>query len=174
MTLFLIALLLQSPIALPERVALENPAAGNPVPKKLQKDYDKLWKRFLTGKEDAKVFSGLDKLLKQSPDAAPVLVVQAYIDLYAGRFVDGERRLQAVLKKHPADPVAAFYLAELAYSRGDFVQANDLYGRLQASGSPVAGSDTEDSGLCYWRWKRCCRTPGALRQGAAHGCRAFL
>ena len=141
MTVFLIALLLQLPIALPERAALENPAVGNPVPRKLQKDYEKLWKRFLTGKEDPKVFSGLDKLLKQSPDTAPVLVVQAYIDLYAGRSVDGERRLQAVLSKHPADPVAAFYLAELAYARGDFVRANDLYGRLGASGLPVAGSD---------------------------------
>ena len=89
MTLFLIALLLQLPIALPERAALENPAVENPVPRKLQKDYEKLWKRFLAGKEDAKVFSSLDKLLKQSPDAASALVVQAYIDLYAGRFVDG-------------------------------------------------------------------------------------
>jgi len=141
MTLFLIALLLQLPIALPDRASLENPAVENPVPRKLQKDYEKLWKRFLTGKEDAKVFSGLDKLLKQSPDAAPVLVVQAYIDLYAGRVVDGERRLQVVLSKHPTDPVAAFYLAELAYSRSDFVRANDLYSRLRASGSPVAGSD---------------------------------
>ena len=141
MTLFLIALLLQLPIALPDRASLENPAVENPVPRKLQKDYEKLWKRFLTGKEDAKVFSGLDKLLKQSPDAAPVLVVQAYIDLYAGRVVDGERRLQVVLSKHPTDPVAAFYLAELAYSQGDFVRANDLYSRLRASGSPVAGSD---------------------------------
>jgi predicted Zn-dependent protease len=141
MTFFLFALLFQVQLALPPRANLENPAAANPVPKQAQKDYDKLWKRFLTGKEDAKVFADLDKFLKKNPDVLPALEIQTYIDLYAGRQGDAERRLQTVLSKRPADPVAVLYLGEFAYSRGDFVRANDLYSLLRAPGPSVPGLD---------------------------------
>jgi tetratricopeptide (TPR) repeat protein len=132
MTFLLIALLLQLPIALPARSLIENPANASPVPQKALKDYDKLWKRFLSGKEDKKVTSDLDKFLKKNPEALPGLTVQAYIDLYAGRTSEAERRLQQVLAGQSADPVALFYLGELAYARGDFVAANDLFTRLEA------------------------------------------
>lgn len=141
MMFFLIAFLFQLQVALPGRAALENPAVANPVPKQLQKDYDKLWKRFLTGKEDAKVFAELEKLLKKNPDALSVVEVQAYVVLYAGRFDDAERRLQAVLVKRPDDPMAAYYLGEFAYSRGDYLTAYDLFRRLRTPGPPVPGLD---------------------------------
>ena len=141
MTFFLIALLFQAQLALPVRTNLENPAVSSPVPKQLQKDYDKLWKRFLTGKEDAKVFADLEKFLKKNPDVLPALEIQAYLDLYAGRLGDAERRLQTVLSKRPSEPMAALYLGEFAYSRGDFVRANDLYSRLRAPGPSVPGLD---------------------------------
>ena len=62
MKALVIALLLQQ-LALPPRSTLENPAGGSPVPKQLQKDYDKLWKSFVVGKEDAKLPREFDKLL---------------------------------------------------------------------------------------------------------------
>src|SRR5678815_739172 len=141
MTLFLIVFLLQVQFVLPVRSTLEDPAASTPVPKQLQKDYDKLWKRFLTGKEDAKVFVDLDKFLKKNPDVLPAVEVQTYIDLYAGRLGDAERRLQSVLAKQPSDPMAALYLGEFAYSRGDFLRAHDLYSRLRTPGPSVPGLD---------------------------------
>jgi len=141
MRFFLIALLLQVQLALPQRGAIDNPADGNPVPKQLQKDYDKLWKRFLTGKEDAKVFSDLDKVLRKNSDVVPFLMVQAYLDLYNGRSFDAERRLQSVLLKRPADPLASYFLAEFAYSRGDYGRAYDLYSSSRAAGSSIPGFD---------------------------------
>ena len=132
MKFFLIALLLQSPIPLPPRAELENPAIASPVPKQVQKDYDKLWKRFLTAREDTKVLAEFDKLLKKNPAAHSSRTVQAYIDLYAGRAIDAERRLEQVLSNQPVDPVALLYLGEVAYARGDFLRANDLFTRLEA------------------------------------------
>jgi len=130
MKVLLIALLLQSTIALPPRSELENPAIANPVPKQAQKDYDKLWKKFLTGKEDSKLPGEFDKLLKKNPDAYSSLTVQAYIDFYAGRTTDAQRRLEQVLAKRPADNISLLYLGELAYARGDFIKAHDLFTRL--------------------------------------------
>lgn len=132
MTFLLIALLLQASIPLKPRAALEDPAIANPVPEKAQKDYGKLWKRFLTGKEDTKLVPELDKLLKKYPDAPAALVVQAYMDLYAGRLAEAERRLQQVLATTPDDPNALFYLGELAYARSDYLKAYDLFTRLEA------------------------------------------
>ena len=134
MTFLLIALLLQVPIALPARAQLENPAGVSPVPQKAGKDYDKLWKRFLSGKEDTKVAPDLDRFFKKYPEALSGLIVHAYIDLYAGRATEAERRFQQVLARQSTDPVALFYLGELAYARGDFVAANHLFTRLQARG----------------------------------------
>ena len=131
MTFMLFVLFLQIQIALPDRAALANPAATYPVPKQFQKDYDKLWKRFLSGKEDPKVFAGFEKLLNKDPDLISAILVQSYLDLYGSRDADAERRLEKVLSKASSDPVALAYLAELLYSRGEFVRASELYRRLK-------------------------------------------
>jgi thioredoxin-like negative regulator of GroEL len=139
MTFFLIAFLLQSQFVLPSRTALENPAARTPVPKQVQKDYDKQWKRFLTGKEDPKISKDLDKLLKKNADVMQLLIVQSYLDLYAGRQPDAERKFQIVVSRQPSNPIALYYLAEFAYSRGDFVKAAGFYARLKTADPAMAG-----------------------------------
>jgi tetratricopeptide (TPR) repeat protein len=139
MKFFLIAFLLQSQLALPPRTGLENPARRNPVPKQLQKDYDKLWTRFLSGKEDPKVAKEFDKLLKKKADVIAPLIVQAYMDIYAGRALDAESKFQAILAKRPSEAIALYYLAEMAYSRGDFVTATGFYTNLRAADPPVSG-----------------------------------
>jgi len=131
MTVVLISLLLQIQIALPERAVLANPASSYSLAAQTQKDYDKLWKRFLGGKEDTKVFDELTKGLKKNPDVLPSILLQAYIDLYGGRPAEAERRLEFVLSKNPSDPVALTYLADFAYTRGDYVRASELYARLK-------------------------------------------
>jgi tetratricopeptide (TPR) repeat protein len=139
MNVLILAILLQAFPALPARGALENPAVANPIPKQAQKDYDKLWKRFLAAptakdaaKEDAKVFAEFDKLLKKNPDLVPAMWVQTYMDLYAGRQASAQQRLEAILAKRPADRVALYFLAESAYTRNDYVRASGLYRRLKA------------------------------------------
>jgi tetratricopeptide (TPR) repeat protein len=131
MIFLLFSLLLQLPTAMPDRSALPNPAISHPVPKQVQKDYNKLWNRFLSGKEDSKVSAEFEKLLKKDPELVAALLVQSYLDFYGGRQNDAERRLDKVLAKSPSDPIALPYLAELSYVRGDFVKATELYGRLR-------------------------------------------
>jgi tetratricopeptide (TPR) repeat protein len=141
MTFLLIVFLLQAQIPLPGRTALENPSVRNPVPRQLQKDYDKLWKRFLSGKEDARVLKDSEKLLKKNADAVAPLLLQSYVDIYAGRLADGERKLQSVLSRRPSEPIALFYLAEIAYAREDFVGATHFYTRLGRADPSGIGID---------------------------------
>jgi hypothetical protein len=131
MTVILISLLLQVQITLPERASLSNPALTYTVPQQTQKDFEKLWKRFLTGKEDSKVFDELTKTLKKHPELVPALLAQSYVDLYAGRYSEAERRFELVLSKNPSDVVALTYLADFAYARGNYVRAAEYYTRLK-------------------------------------------
>ncbi len=129
------AILLQAFPVMPVRTALENPAVANPIPQRIQKDYQKVWKRFLASKdarEDAKISGDLDKILKKNPDFVPALLVQTYIDLYAGRQEKAEKQFETILASHPSDRVALYYLAESAYARNDYVRASGLYRRLKA------------------------------------------
>ena len=73
MNALIVAILLQGLIAVPARGDFPDPALKYPVAKQLQKDHDKLWKRFQSGKEDAKVSTEIDKLLKKNPE-----LVKAY------------------------------------------------------------------------------------------------
>jgi tetratricopeptide (TPR) repeat protein len=143
MTVILIALLLQVQIALPDRAGLPNPASTYSFPQQVQKDYDKLWKRFLGGKEDTKVFDELTKALKKNPDLLPALLVQSYLDIYAGRPAEAEKRLELVLSRNPADPIALTYLADFAYTRGDYVRASEFYTRLRVINASVASIQTK-------------------------------
>jgi tetratricopeptide (TPR) repeat protein len=148
MNALIIAILLQSLPALPARARLENPAVTNPVPKQAQKDYDKLWKRFVeaptrkdAAKEDAKIFAEFDKVLKKNPELIAVLWIQTYMDLYAGRQSAAEKRIETILAKRPTDRVALYYLAEYAYTRNDYVRASGLYRRLKAVDNSRADVD---------------------------------
>jgi len=126
---FILTLLLQT-FAMPPRNIVENPAVISPVPKKQQKDVDKLWQRFVKGKEDAKVLKDADKLLKKNRDLLSLIVMEAYIDLYANRTTEAEARLREVLAVSPTNRIALSYLADFAFTRNDYSQASDLYSRL--------------------------------------------
>src|SRR5215204_1008959 len=127
MNALILAILLQGGLVslAPQRaVRIENPSVAYPVPKNLQKDYDKLWQRFVAApsakdiaKEHTKISAEFDKLLKKNPDTVAALLVQAYIDLYLGQQTKAEQRLEAVLAKRPSDRVALYHLAEFAYGR---------------------------------------------------------
>jgi tetratricopeptide (TPR) repeat protein len=131
MKLFVIALLLQS-FPLPPRTAMENPAAVMEVPQKLKKDYDKLWTRFLAGREDAKVVKDLDKLLKKQKDFSAAVTIEAYIALYEHQDPSAAQKFEQVLSTNPGNRIALYYLAELAFAHGDYARSSDLYSKLLA------------------------------------------
>src|SRR5437667_3830719 len=101
MTALLITLLLQSSLLLPPRTAIENPSVISPVPSKFQKDYDKLWDRFVAGKEDAKLFKDIDSTLKKQKNLDALVTVEAYLDLYKGNDASAVQRFEQALATNP-------------------------------------------------------------------------
>ena len=131
MNFILMILLLQS-LLLPPRTAIQNTSSGSSVPQKLKKDYDKLWTRFLAGKEDAKVSKDLDSLLKKQKGFTPAITISAYIDLYKGNDSGAVTKFRQILSINPNDSTALYYLGELAYADQDYAAANNYYSRLLA------------------------------------------
>lgn len=129
-TLLIGLLLLQSSLLLPPRAALENPAAVSKVPPKIQKDYDKLWSQFVAAKSDLQLIKQLDNLIKKQQSFDPALTLQAYIDLYQGNDAGAAEKFQQLFSSNPANRIALYYLAELAYAHQDYSQAHRFYSLL--------------------------------------------
>ena len=122
-----ILLLLQSSLLLPPRGSAVNPAAISPVPAKLQKDYDKLWARFVSGQSDAQLTKDIANFTKKQKNFDPVLTIEAYIELYKGNDAAAARKFQQALAINSKNWIAAYYLAELAYTHQDYGRANTFY-----------------------------------------------
>src|SRR5262249_53176153 len=124
MSLALTILLLQS-LLLPPRSAMQNPALVSVVPPKVKKDYDKLWTRFLAGKDDTKLVKDLDSLIKKQKDFPAAITVEAYLDLYKGDTAAASSKFRQVVSANPDNTIALYYLAELAFASQDYAAAND-------------------------------------------------
>ena len=123
-------LLLQSSLLLPPRGSAVNPAAVSQVPAKLQKDYDKLWSRFVSGQSDAQLMKDIANFMKKQKNFDPVLTIDAYIELYKGNDAEAARKFQQAFAINSKNWIAAYYLAELAYTHQDYGQANTFYSLL--------------------------------------------
>lgn len=143
MTAFLIALLLQSLLLLPPRTAMENPAAVSQVPPKIKNDYDKMWTRFLTGKEDEKLVKGLDNFFKKQKTFDPALMVEGYIALYKGDDAAARQKFTQALTLNPNNRIALYYLAELAYAHNEYARATTLYAQLLSVDTPRSDIETK-------------------------------
>jgi len=130
MTIFFFALLLQSSMVLPPRLAMENPSAVSPIPPKIAKDYGNFWARFVAGKDDAKLENDLDKILKKQKTFDPALVIQGYIRLYSHDDMAARQKFRQALMINPKNRIAVYYLAEIAYARQEYSAASALYGQL--------------------------------------------
>ena len=142
MNAILIAMLLFQSLLLPPRTAMENPAIVSPVPQKLRKDYDKLWIRFVSGREDAKVLKDLDKLLKKQTDLTAAMTIGAYIEMHRGSDSTAIPKLLQVLTVNPNDRIALYYLGEFAFAGRDYAGATNFYSRLltvDATRSEIGG-----------------------------------
>src|SRR5437867_3103532 len=129
-TLLMVVLLLQSSLLLPPRSLAVNPAAVSQVPAKLQKDYDKLWSRFVSGQADAQLAKDIENFLKKQKNFDPALTIAAYVELYKGNDAVAARKFQQALAANSKNWIAVYYLGELAYAHQDYAQANTFYSLL--------------------------------------------
>jgi tetratricopeptide (TPR) repeat protein len=127
---FVLTILLLQSLLLPPRSAMQNPALVSAVPQKVKKDYDKLWTRFLVGKDDAKLVKDLDTLIKKQKDFPAALTIEAYLALYKGDAPGAASRFRQVTALNPNNTIALYYLAELAFASQDYAAANDFYSGL--------------------------------------------
>src|SRR5262245_6615712 len=132
MNIIFLTLMLQSSFVLPPRAGLENPAAVSPIPKKLQKDYVKMWTRFLSAKDDAKLVKDLDKLLQKQRTFDPAWMIGGYLALYRGDDMAARGKFIQALGANPANRIAIYYLAELADAHAEYARAAALYAQLQS------------------------------------------
>jgi len=133
MKIVLIAVLLQSPLQLPPRAALDNPASVSTVPEKARKDYDKLWNRFLAGRDDVKLAKDIDKFVKKRKTFDTGLVIGAYLDMYRGDDSAARQKLTETLKVDPDNKIALYYLGELAFAHKEYARAANLYAQVLAA-----------------------------------------
>src|SRR5581483_1758903 len=112
MNISLVASLLfvQSLLLLPSRATMENPSVVSKIPPKLQKDYQKLWSRFILGNADSQVMKGLDDLVKKQKTFDPALTVQGYIELYRGDDAAAARKFEQAMMANSANRIAVYYL----------------------------------------------------------------
>ena len=114
----LVALLfLQSALLLPARAEIENPAAVSQVPAKLQKDYNKVWSRFLSGQADSQLTKDLDLLIKKQKNFDPAMTIAGFLELYKGNDAGAAQKFQQAFDANSNNRIAVYYLAELAYAR---------------------------------------------------------
>src|SRR5215471_646558 len=133
MKIVLLAVLLQSPLQLPPRAALDNPATVSTVPEKARKDYDKLWNRFLGGRDDVKLAKDIDKFVKKRKTFDTGLVIGAYLDMYRGDDNAARQKLTETLKVDPDNKIALYYLGELAFAHKEYARAANLYAQVLAA-----------------------------------------
>src|SRR5262245_49566585 len=130
MNSLMIVLLLQSSLLLPPRSLAVNPAAVSQVPAKLQRDYDKLWSRFVAGQADVQLAKDIENFLKKQKNFDPALTIAAYIELYKGNDAVAAGKFQQALTANSKNLIAVYYLGELAYAHQDYAQANTFYSLL--------------------------------------------
>ncbi len=129
-TLLVALLFLQSALLLPPRTEVENPAAVSQVPAKLQKDYNKVWSRFLTGQADSQLTKDLALLIKKQKNFDPAMTIEGFLELYKGNDAGAAQKFQQAFDANSNNRIAVYYLAELAYAHKDYIRANTFYSIL--------------------------------------------
>jgi len=122
---------------------MENPTAVSPIPQKLYKDYDKFWTRFIAGSNDDKLAKDLDKFLQKQKAIDPVWVLEGYLALYKHDNTAARAKFTEALKVNPKNRIAKYYLAELAFTAGDYAQSATMYGELLSMGASVPELETK-------------------------------
>jgi predicted Zn-dependent protease len=143
MSPLILAVVLQSLLALPPRTAMENPAAASEVPQKLKKDYDLAWTRFVTSKDDGKLVKDLDKILQKQKTFDAVWTLEGYIALYKGEDATAREKFTQAVTANPKNRIATYYLAEIAYAHNEYARAATLYAQLLSIGTTRSEIETK-------------------------------
>src|SRR5204863_6626425 len=105
-TFLMVVLLLQSSLLLPPRSLAVNPAAVSQVPAKLQKDYNKVWSRFLTGQADSQLTKDLDLLTKKQKNFDPAMMIEGFLELYKGNDAGAAQKFQQAFDANSNNRIA--------------------------------------------------------------------
>jgi len=98
--------------------------------------FEAAWRHAMSGNE-AEAQKRIAQIRQRNPElAAPASLLEALIDIRAGRLDDALRDLQRVREHEPDHPLAVVYEAEIAIRQKQTRIAYDLYRRL--SGIPTA------------------------------------
>src|SRR5438105_2502274 len=143
MSIALLTLLIQTSLLLPPRTAIENPAIVSNVPPSLLKDYEKMWARFVGGKEDVKLTKDLDKFLQKQKTFDPAWMIEGFLALYKGNDAAAQEKFMAALNANPKNRIAVYYLAELAYAHAQYARASTLYAQLASLGANTPELETK-------------------------------
>jgi tetratricopeptide (TPR) repeat protein len=143
MNALILALLMQSLLALPPRTAMENPAAASDIPQKLKKDYDQAWARFVTAKDDGRLVKDLDKILQKQKTFDAAWTLEGYIALYKGEDATAREKFTQAVTGNPKNRIATYYLAEIAYAHNEYANAATLYAQLLSIGTNRSEIETK-------------------------------
>src|SRR5262245_59079962 len=130
MNALILALLMQSLLALPPRTAMENPAAATDIPQKLRKDYDLAWARFVTAKDDGRLVKDLDKILQKQKTFDAAWTLEGYLALYKGEDATAREKFTQAVTANPKNRIATYYLSEMAFAQNEYARAATLYAQL--------------------------------------------
>jgi tetratricopeptide (TPR) repeat protein len=91
-----------------------------------------MWARFVGALEDAKLTKDIDKFLQKQKTFEPAWMIEGYIALYKGDDIAARQKFTQAVTLNPNNRIALYYLAELAYTHGEYARATTLYTQLLA------------------------------------------
>lgn len=122
---------------------LIDPRSGSTVtpPPGVETRFESAYRHALAGNE-AEAERWIAELRQRSPEYLPLALLEAMIDIRAGRYDEARRQLERVREREPDNLVASVYEAEIAVRERRTREAYDLYRKAAAlPGAPAAASE---------------------------------
>jgi hypothetical protein len=131
------------------------------VPQKLRKDYDKLWVRFTSAKDDAKLVKDLEKLLKKRENVRAGLDRRGVFALYNGNDLAAREKIHEALAANAGKSNRVVLSFRSCGCTRKYARAATLYAQLQTVDSSHPEIETK-------RQKAMLLATDSLRRVAAH------
>ena len=111
---------------------LIDPRAGfGPIAPDVERRFETIWRHALAG-DDAEARRRIAELRRRNPDFPPATLVEAFLDIRAGRLDVARATVESVLRTHPDYLAARVYQAEIAFRANETRLAHQLYRDLAA------------------------------------------
>jgi tetratricopeptide (TPR) repeat protein len=111
------------------------------LPPPLATQFEGAWRYALAGQE-AEALRRLGEVRRTSPEYPPATLLQAFLDIRAGRLDDARSAISRVQEADPENLPARVYQAEIALREGEVRLAYDLYRRISVMpGAPPTAAE---------------------------------